>query len=361
MILDTVLLGKVAISLFGALAMSFISTPIVKSFANKVGAIDVPKDNTRMHKVPIPRQGGLAIFLGFILSVLLFAELTQQIQSILLGTVLIVIIGAIDDIVDLKWWIKAVVQIAAALLVSVWGGVLLERFSNPFFGLGLGPQYFEFGVWAVPITVIWIVAVTNSVNFIDGLDGLAVGVSGIASATMLVTALIVSDGNTAIVMAALAGACIGFIPYNLNPAKIFMGDCGALLLGFVLATMSLLGLFKEYTLISFGVPFIILGIPIFDEVFAVFRRLAKGQKPWARDRGHLHHRLIDMGLTQKQAVAICYAASTVLGVMAVVLTADGGIKMFIYGLVIVITAGVAIANFRNAHKDKGNDDGDESD
>jgi UDP-GlcNAc:undecaprenyl-phosphate GlcNAc-1-phosphate transferase len=248
------------------------------------------------------------------------------------------------------------VQIAAALLVSLWGGVLLERFSNPFFGLGLGHQYLEFGFWSVPITVIWIVAVTNSVNFIDGLDGLAVGVSGIASATMLVTALIVSDGNTAIVMAALAGACIGFIPYNLNPAKIFMGDCGALLLGFVLATMSLLGLFKEYTLISFGVPFLILALPIFDEVFAVFRRLAKGQKPWARDRGHLHHRLIDLGLTQKQAVAICYAASTVLGVLAVVLTADGGVKAFLYGLVIVITAAVAITNFRHAHNGKGKDD-----
>jgi UDP-GlcNAc:undecaprenyl-phosphate GlcNAc-1-phosphate transferase len=300
-----------------------------------------------MHKVPIPRQGGLAIFLGFFFSVLIFADLTRQVQSILIGTVIVVVTGAIDDVVDLKAWIKALAQLLAALVVVVWGGVEIEHFSNPFAGLGWGGEYIHLGIFAVPATVIWIIAVTNSVNFIDGLDGLAVGVSGIASATMLITALFVADGNAAIIMAALLGACIGFMPYNLNPAKIIMGDAGALLLGFVLSSMSVLGLFKFYAAISFFAPFLILALPIFDEVFAIFRRLAKGQKPWLGDRGHIHHRLIDLGLTQKQAVAVCYCVSTILGLLAVVITTDGGIKAFLFGVVFIIAAIVAIRLFRH--------------
>ncbi|MDR2606104.1 MAG: undecaprenyl/decaprenyl-phosphate alpha-N-acetylglucosaminyl 1-phosphate transferase, partial [Oscillospiraceae bacterium] len=295
---------QVALSLVAAIVMSFGSTPVVKSFAEHVGALDVPRDNRRMHNHPIPRQGGLAIFLGFVISVVLFANLTRQIQSILIGTVIVVITGAIDDIVDLKAWIKAIAQVGAALIAVLWGSVVIERFSNPFAIFGLGGSYIELGAFAIPCTIIWIVAVTNSVNFIDGLDGLAVGVSGIASGTMLVTALIVADGNTAIVMAALAGACIGFMPYNMNPAKIFQGDTGALLLGYVLSTMSVLGVFKFYAVVSFAVPFLILALPIFDTVFAIIRRLAKGQKPWVGDKGHIHHRLINLGLTQKQAVAV---------------------------------------------------------
>jgi UDP-GlcNAc:undecaprenyl-phosphate GlcNAc-1-phosphate transferase len=165
---------------------------------------------------------------------------------------------------------------------------------------------------------------------------------------MLITALFVADSNAAIIMAALFGSCIGFMPYNINPAKIFMGDTGALLLGFVLSTMSVLGLFKFYAAISSFVPFLILALPIFDEVFATFRRLAKGQKPWMGDRGHVHHRLIDMGLSQKHAVAVCYCASTVLGLLAVVLTTDGGIKAFLFGLVFIAAAVLAVTLFKKA-------------
>jgi UDP-GlcNAc:undecaprenyl-phosphate GlcNAc-1-phosphate transferase len=181
----------------------------------------------------------------------------------------------------------------------------------------------------VPVSVIWIVAITNAVNLIDGLDGLAVGVATISSLTMLVIAMLVSENIVALVMAALAGGCIGFLPYNSNPAKIFMGDTGSTFLGFVLATMSIQGLFKFYTIISFAVPFLMLGLPLFDTCFAILRRLSKGQNPMSPDRSHVHHRLIDMGFSQKQAVAILYVISAILGLCAVVLTTSGALKAIV--------------------------------
>ena len=181
----------------------------------------------------------------------------------------------------------------------------------------------------MPLTVLWIVAITNAVNLIDGLDGLAVGVATISSLTMLVIAMLVSENVVALMMAALAGGCIGFMPYNLNPAKIFMGDTGSTFLGFVLATVSIQGLFKFYTIISFAVPFLMLGLPLFDTCFAILRRLAKGQSPMAPDRSHVHHRLIDMGFNQKQAVAILYVISAILGLSAVVLTTSGALKAMV--------------------------------
>ena len=183
--------------------------------------------------------------------------------------------------------------------------------------------------------------ITNAVNLIDGLDGLANGVSAISAATVLVIALITSDAQVAVVMAALVGACVGFLPYNLNPAKMFMGDTGATFLGFILATMSIQGLFKFYAVISFAVPFLILGLPIFDTALAVIRRMAHGQSPMHADRGHIHHRLIDMGLNQKQAVATLYVISAILGLSAVVLTTSGEGRAMLLFLVLCIVAVVA--------------------
>ena len=197
------------------------------------------------------------------------------------------------------------------------------------------------GKLSVPITVLWIVAITNSVNLIDGLDGLADGVSAISATTVLVIALLVSESQVAIVMAALVGACVGFLPYNMNPAKMFMGDTGATFLGYILATMSIQGLFKFYAIISFAVPFLILGLPIFDTAFAFIRRIAHGQSPMQADRGHVHHRLIDMGLSQKQAVATLYVISAILGLSAVVLTTSGELKAMLFFVTLCIVAGVA--------------------
>ena len=176
-------------------------------------------------------------------------------------------------------------------------------------------------------------------NLIDGLDGLAVGVSAISTASITVIALMVSEVNVAIVLAALFGACLGFIPYNMNPAKIFMGDTGATFLGYVLATLSVTGLFKMYAIISFAVPFLILGVPIFDICFAFLRRIAKGQNPMKADRGHVHHRLIDMGFSQKQAVAISYMLAGILGLAAVLLTSSGELKaLILIGTIFVVGA-----------------------
>ena len=323
-------------ALAAAIAVSLIVTPPVKWFAVKIGAIDVPKDNRRVHKEPIPRLGGLAIFIAFILSVVIFAEIDMEIQGILLGSVLIVFIGVVDDIITLKASHKFIAQIIAAM-IPVMHGVTIDLISNPnIFGYS---DYLPLGIWMYPITIIWIVGITNAVNLIDGLDGLAVGVSTIASLTMLVVALLVTaDLNLAIVLAALAGACMGFMPYNLNPAKIFMGDTGALLLGYLLATMSILGLFKFYAIISFAVPFMALALPILDTLFAIIRRILKGQSPMAPDRGHFHHRLLDLGFSQKQAVFIIYLISGFLGMIAVIMTSSGQVRIVFTFLTFVVVA-----------------------
>ena len=274
---DMQLIGPAALALLTALVVSFLMTPVVKSFAYKVGAIDVPKDERRMHHKPIPRLGGLAIFAGFMASILLFVDirLNPQMQSILLGAVIIVVLGVVDDIMALPAKLKFVVQIVAALIPAL-NGVSIQALSNP--NLFSANAYWVLNWLSVPITVLWIVGITNAVNLIDGLDGLANGVSAISAATVLVIALICSEAQVAIVMAALVGACVGFLPYNLNPAKMFMGDTGATFLGFILATMSIQGLFKFYAVISFAVPFLILGLPIFDTAFAMIRRMAHGMK-----------------------------------------------------------------------------------
>jgi len=332
------LLGTVLLSVATSLIVSFLMTPVVKTFAYKVGAIDVPKDNRRMHKTPIPRLGGLAIFLGFMVSTLLFNEIDAQMRGILLGSVIIVLLGVVDDITPLPAMLKFVVQIIAAL-IPISHGVVIKALSNP--NIFSGDLYWVLGGLSIPITILWIVGITNAVNLIDGLDGLANGVSAICATTMLVIALLVADGHVAVTMAALVGACAGFMPYNTNPAKMFMGDTGATFLGFILATMSIQGLFKFYALISFAVPFLILGLPIFDTAFAMIRRIAKGQSPMKPDRSHVHHRLIDMGLSQKQAVATLYVISAILGMSAVVLTTSGELKAMLFFVALCVVAGVA--------------------
>ncbi|MBR1689726.1 MAG: undecaprenyl/decaprenyl-phosphate alpha-N-acetylglucosaminyl 1-phosphate transferase [Oscillibacter sp.] len=338
MAFDNHLLAFVLLALLVALVVSFLMTPVVKTFAYKVGAIDVPKDDRRMHKVPIPRLGGLAIFIGFMVSILLFVPITREMRSILLGAVVIVILGVIDDSMALPAMLKFVVQILAALIPAL-NGVTILAFSNP--NVFSSELYWKLGGFSIPFTVLWIVAITNSVNLIDGLDGLANGVSTISATTMLVIALLGDQADVAIVLAALVGACIGFMPYNLNPAKMFMGDTGATFLGYILATMSIQGLFKYYAVISFVVPFLILGLPIFDTAFAFIRRLAHGQSPMHADRGHIHHRLIDMGLSQKQAVATLYVISAILGLSAVVLTTSGEEKAMLLFAALCIAAVVA--------------------
>ena len=347
-------LQRVLLALGVAAVISFLATPFVKKLAFRIGAVDVPKDNRRMHKKPIPRLGGLAIVIAFLLCTFLFVELDKQIQGILLGAIIILVIGVLDDCLTLPALPKFFAQILAGAIV-VMHGCSIRYLTNPFYEVP-----FDLGLMAGPITVFWIVLITNAVNFIDGLDGLAVGVSGISTATMLVIALLLGEESVAVVLAALLGACLGFIPYNFNPAQIFMGDTGSTFLGFLLASMSVQGLFKMYAVISFMVPFLILGVPFFDVSFAVIRRLAKGQNPMTADRGHIHHRLIDMGLSQKQSVAIVYMLTGVLGLAAVLLANNTGTKaMILFAAVFVVAVlGFALI-FKPHHRHEQHDKKDE--
>ena len=258
MFLNTAVWIKVMLAILIAFVVSFALTPVVKILAQKLGAMDVPGEARRVHDHPIPRMGGLAIFLGFIVSMLLFVDITQEVRGILLGSIIIVITGVIDDIISLRAWTKFLIQILAAV-IAVLHGVVINVVSNP--NVFSSQEAIVLGWLAIPLTVLWIVGITNSVNLIDGLDGLAVGVSTISCVTILVVALLVSEPNVALIVAALAGACIGFMPYNLNPARIFMGDTGSLLLGYVLSTVSVLGLFKFYAIVTFVVPVLALAVP----------------------------------------------------------------------------------------------------
>ena len=331
-----------------AFVVTFMMTPPVKQFAERVGAIDVPKDGRRVHDHPIPRMGGLAIFLGFVLSVLLFVNISTPVLGMLFGTVIIAVMGAVDDIVSLKPLVKLAGQILTAV-VAIRCGIVFDTISNP--NLFASETYIQVGWLSLPLTLLWIVGCTNAVNLIDGLDGLAVGVSAISSLTMLVAALFVSDPVISVILAALVGACVGFMPYNLNPAKIFMGDVGSQMLGFVLSTVSIMGLFKFHAVISFLVPVLALAVPLTDTVFAFFRRLAHGQSPFHADRGHLHHRLLAMGMDQKQAVALIYGISALLGLVAVLLTGNS-LLLRVVCLVLALLVSLMVWRFvfrKNTH------------
>lgn len=347
--LELNLIWMVLLALGVSLVATLILTPLVRRLAFTVGAVDVPKDNRRMHKKPIATIGGLAIFIGFLISVLLFVEIDRTMQGILLGSVVLVVLGVLDDFLDLPAKLKFVVQFVAAG-IAVAHGCVIETISNP--NIFSSTEYINLGWVGIPVTLLWIVALTNAVNFIDGLDGLAAGVSAISAGTMLVIALMYSEGSVAIVVAALLGACLGFLPFNFNPAKIFMGDTGSTFLGFLLATISVQGLFKYYAIVSFAVPFLLLGVPIFDICFAFLRRIAHGQSPMVADRSHMHHRLIDMGFSQKQAVAITYVISGLLGLSAVVLASSGEVRaLILIGAIIVVGAvGLKVVFNNQKHK-----------
>ncbi len=328
----------VLLAMLMAFLVSFAATPTVISLAHKINALDVPKDERRVHKKPIPLIGGLAIFYGFIVSVLCFATIDREIMGILIGSVIIVTVGIIDDMTEMKAIIKLLCQVVAAAIV-VYSGVRIGHFTNPLANW-FGPPYIVLNYWvSVAITMFWIVGVCNAVNLIDGLDGLAVGVSSIASMSLLAMTFLISNNlNIAIITAALAGAGFGFLPYNFNPAKIFMGDTGALFLGFILACVSVQGFLKFSAVISFAVPLLILGLPIFDTVFAIVRRVLTGRSPMSPDRGHLHHRLLDMGFSQKQTVAILYTMTAILCLTAVVISIKGYLRglLLIFAVLLII-------------------------
>lgn len=304
------------IAILCAALISFTSTPIARVLAYKINAIDIPRDDRRMHRTPIPRLGGLAIFFAFIVTSLLFCQIDSTILTLALGGMVIVALGIIDDVFRINAWLKFAIEIAVAF-IPVSQGMTID-FIN-FFG-----HYVVLGPLSIPITVIWIVGLTNAINLIDGLDGLSCGVSSICALSLLFVALSLAENPTFILVTGiLAGSCIGFLPFNTNPAKIFMGDTGALFLGYTLSLLSIQGLFKLQTVLSFFIPLLIFGLPLFDTVFAFIRRIIHGRSPFSADHGHIHHRLIALGFNQKQTVGILYAICGMLGISAVMFTIDG--------------------------------------
>lgn len=326
--------GILAIIFAGLL--SFTLTPPVRVLAHKLNAIDVPADNRRMHKKPIPRMGGLAIFVAFAVAVLIFSDINKELCGLLVGAIIIVIIGMLDDIYRLNAWLKLIVQIVAAIIPVLFG--ISIDFIN-FFG-----KYVVFnGIFSSIITVIWIVAVTNAVNLIDGLDGLACGVSTISAFSIMTFALIQLNYSVALIVAILAGSCLGFLPYNRNPARIFMGDTGALFLGYTLSVVSVVGLFKFDAFVSFWIPFLIFALPLADTAFATLRRIINRRPIFSPDRGHFHHRLIDVGFTQKQAVSVLYAVSALFSISAITFSEK---KILASVLIIVVSFVVGFFNYK---------------
>lgn len=328
-----------------AFAISLAATPFVKNLAYKIGAVDVPDDERRVHKRPIPRLGGLAIFYGFLVALLCFANpIDEQMRGIIIGSLIIVGVSIIDDVKQLRALIKLAAQILAAA-VAVIHDVRITAISVPSFIVESG--VLQLGALSIPITMIWIIAVTNAVNLIDGLDGLAVGVSSIASFSLFFIAILGGEQDVAITAAALAGGCLGFLPYNFNPAKIFMGDTGSQFLGYMLSVICIQGLFKGYAIISFIVPLLIMALPLFDTIFAIVRRAWNHKPIMGADRGHLHHRLLDSGFSQKETVAILYGITTVLGLSAVLVLERGS---YIAALLLMVTMSTAFGLYKLLRK-----------
>ena len=304
-----------------ALIVSLIVMPAVISLAKRTGAMDAPNAR-KVHKKPIPRIGGLGIYIGFMTAIIfilpqfgLDAEMFKETTGLIVSGSLIVFLGLIDDYKNLPAVIKLIGQILAATVLVVLFDVRINFVTDPF------GDYLYLDNFAIPLTIFWLVGLTNTVNLIDGLDGLAAGVAAIASFTILLIALEQNFILVAVLTAALAGAAVGFLKYNFNPATIFMGDTGSMFLGFMLAGISVTGAVKSVAAIALIVPIFALGLPILDTTFAIVRRVRGGVPIFKPDKGHLHHRLLNAGFTQRQAVLLMYVVSALFGLSAIALTA----------------------------------------
>ncbi|XKG87066.1 undecaprenyl/decaprenyl-phosphate alpha-N-acetylglucosaminyl 1-phosphate transferase [Sutcliffiella horikoshii] len=300
-----------------AFVVSFITvlviTPLVIKFAHYIGATDKP-NHRKVHQKIMPRLGGLAIFIGVVVGYVFVGLYDQRITGITIGALIIVLIGIFDDKYELKARTKLLGQIAAAGVI-VYTGLKIDFITIPFI-----VERLELGWLSIPITILWIVGITNAINLIDGLDGLAAGISTIAIGTIAVIAGLGGKELILTLSLIILGSTIGFLFYNFHPAKIFMGDTGALFLGYCISVLSLLGLYKSVTLFSFVIPIIILGVPVFDTAFAIIRRILNKQPISAPDKSHLHHRLLASGLSHRNTVLVIYGFGITFAACAIFLT-----------------------------------------
>lgn len=318
-------------------AFTALLFPMIKWISYHVGALDYPNER-KVHKKPMPVMGGLMIYLGFLFGYMLFAPQSTQMLAILIASFIVVITGILDVIKPLRAREKLVGQVVAALIIVFYGKILLNDIS--FFG-----YYFDFGWLAYPITIVFIVAVMNCINLIDGLDGLADGISMIFFITIGVLAFIMHNlGSLEITIAfIMIGACLGFLIFNFNPAKIFMGEIGSMFLGFMIAVVCLLG-FKAVTLTSLVVPMLILAIPILDTLFAILRRIIHHKPIYEADRQHLHHQLLNKKFSQKTTVLIIYAVSILFSSASVFyVLKDRKIGAIIYIILVLLITWVVLA------------------
>ena len=283
--------------LWGALvafAVVVLLTPAVGGMARRLGVVDAP-GGRRVNQLPVPRLGGLALFLGLIVPALAFLHASHENRGLLLGAAVAVTVGIVDDFRGLPWYAKLAGQGAAAGVVAGFG-IWVDRFTLPFVGIHSLPSSV-----GIPVTIVWIVAIMNMVNFLDGLDGLAAGVAAIAGLTFSVIALSLGKVDAAVLSAIVFGACLGFLRHNFYPARIFMGDSGALLLGYVLGAVSVQGLLKTAATVALFFPLLVLAVPIVDTTFVVVRRLKHGESVFEADQAHLHHRFLRRGFSQRRA------------------------------------------------------------
>lgn len=349
--------GDIAIAFLLAFITAFVITPYTIRLAKKVGAVDIPNDR-RVNKKPMPRLGGLAVIAGFLVSViylvisasiegkinLLEDNLNIKLLGILVGMLVLGIVCYIDDVKDIKPLVKLAGQVAAAVIVAS-SGVLIDNFTIPF----KENSFVLNEVFSFILTVGWIVGITNAINLIDGLDGLSSGITLISCLSLVVVfALNESPLIAIILITALAGAIVGFLPYNFNPAKTFIGDVGSNFMGFALAIISILGVAKTYTAIVLIAPIMILALPIFDTIWAIIRRIVKSKSikgVFKADRGHLHHRLMAKGYTQKQSVLILYGATATLGMTAIILLDSGIWKAASFALLVIAIVAIGYRDF----------------
>lgn len=308
------------VALTGLLLAAVIAAALtwpVRSLAFKLGAVAHP-GGRRIHQQPTAQAGGLAIYAGFWIAMLVLVRpLPPGVLGMLIGSLVLLAICLLDDIRNLPAVPRLIGQFAVAL-IAYYGGVRIEGLTSPFSVIG-GYHYIPLEWASAPLTILWIMGITNAMNWLDGLDGLVAGVAAMAGLTIMVGAGTTGAPLIALAGGALAGACLGFLPFNFNPARIFMGDTGAMFLGYSLACISVIGPFKSTTAIAVLVPLLVLGVPIFDTVSGIVRRLLAGKSPLAADRGHIHHRLIDSGLTVRQAVLVIYLCTGILCLVALAL------------------------------------------
>jgi len=309
--------------------VSLILTPIVIKVSHKLGVVDQPNFR-KVHKNPTSVLGGTVILLSFLLGIWLGHPIETEVKPLVIGAVLIYLVGLIDDIYDLTPIIKLLGQVIAALVV-VYYGVTIDFISLP-----IGPTI-HFGILGIPITVVWIVAITNAINLIDGLDGLASGVATIALMTIGFIAILQANIFIMMICSVLIGALLGFLLFNFHPAKIFLGDSGALLIGFIVGFLSLLG-FKNITFVSLFFPIVILAVPFIDTLFAMIRRVKKGQHIMQADKSHLHHKLLELGYSHRQTVILIYSIALLFSLSSIILylSQPWGVLMMLILILITI-------------------------